>query len=646
MDSLLGQEYKPDEIIIVDGASSDGTREILEEYAQRGDIIVISRPCNIAQGRNLGIRAARGSHIAVTDAGCHLDSSWLREIVSCFRRNPALAVVAGNFRFETHTAFEEAVVRGTFQPNRDETETARYYPSSRSVAFTKAAWEQAGGYPEWLYTAEDTLFNIRLRQLGCEFAFCRDAIVRWRPRETWGALAKQRINFSRGNARIGVSTPGYLINLRSHGVMLALILASPWYHFLLLLALGLFGWHIYKRLWSQAVAVTPDNALGMRLRVLAVMEFVRIVNLYGFLRGRFDRLSDPSYIDNIQRYMGVASVDELDFLHTRPQYRVKNLSLPLDRETISLIALALCTTGCGVVAWLASSHARLDGALPAIAVAAAGAFALLAKSLVNYSQTGPSIHADILAHYRRYTLLAMGRLGFWAFALLLFIGSGGVSSTHAMTASFGWVWSSNSRCWPRSWYHRRQFVPVRPKLRYNRTVGWLNAIPDGRLYPPGRLPRRAVFESLKARSDHLGAPVCQRVVATGSAGPSGGTGSARVVVDVLLWRHRLLRMVTGARAEWAPRERAGTARPTSCLSGPTRCAPIASARLAIVVRSRQTSTPSGRRARSSGTATSVRANRAEPLSMLREPGRTPTASATISSQTPRRASASRRCRNC
>ena len=372
------------------------------------------------------------------------------------------------------------MVRGTFQPNRDETETARYYPSSRSVAFTKAAWEQAGGYPEWLYTAEDTLFNIRLRQLGCEFAFCRDAIVRWRPRETWGALAKQRINFSRGNARIGVSTPGYLINLRSHGVMLALILASPWYHFLLLLALGLFGWHIYKRLWSQAVAVTPDNALGMRLRVLAVMEFVRVVNLYGFLRGRFDRLSDPSYIDNIQRYMGVASVDELDFLHTRPQYRVKNLSLPLDRETISLIALALCTTGCGVVAWLASSHARLDGALPAIAVAAAGAFALLAKSLVNYSQTGPSIHADILAHYRRYTLLAMGRLGFWAFALLLFIGSGGVLIYYAMTASFGWVWSEQLAVLAAILgiigASSLQFV-AEVALQPG-TVGWLDAIPD------------------------------------------------------------------------------------------------------------------------------------------------------------------------
>ena len=187
--SLLEQEFRPDEIIIVDGASTDGTREVLEEYVRRGEIILISKPCNIAEGRNLGIAAASGSHIAVTDAGCRVDPAWLKEMAACFKKNPNVDVVAGNFRFETHTPFEDAVVRATFQPQRDDTDAARYYPSSRSVAFTKDAWEKAGAYPEWLYAAEDTLFNIRLRQIGCRFVFCRDAIVSWRPRESWRGSA-------------------------------------------------------------------------------------------------------------------------------------------------------------------------------------------------------------------------------------------------------------------------------------------------------------------------------------------------------------------------------------------------------------------------------------------------------------------------
>lgn len=312
LDSLLNQSHVPDEIVIVDGASTDGTMDILRDYEARHGIRVVSQPCNIAQGRNLGITTATGSHIAVTDAGCRVDTDWLNRLMSCFLDNPEADVVAGNFRFETHTLFEEAVVLATFPPNRDETDGARYYPSSRSVAFTKVAWERAGGYPEWLYAAEDTLFNIRLRQIGCHFAFCKMAMVRWRPRENWLALARQRINFSRGNARVGIGTNGYVINLRVHGLFILLLVAGMWKPLLLAPAIVVLGWHIRRHLWPQAVATTQGRPLSFRLLVLAEMEFVRIVNLYGFMLGRWDRLSDPSYIENQRRYMDVSSVEDFE----------------------------------------------------------------------------------------------------------------------------------------------------------------------------------------------------------------------------------------------------------------------------------------------------------------------------------------------
>jgi glycosyltransferase involved in cell wall biosynthesis len=311
LDSLLAQTHQPDEILIVDGASNDGTLGILHEYGEKHGVRVISQPCNIAQGRNLGVTHASGTHMAVTDAGCRVEPTWLEEIVACFADNPGIDVVAGNFRFETHNTFEEAVVLATFQPNRDDSEVARFYPSSRSVAFTRAAWEKAGGYPEWLYAAEDTLFNIHLRQLGFQFVFCRRAIVLWRPRETWRALARQRINFSRGNARVGIGTSGYLINLRVHSLILLLLLASPWQPLTLLGALATFYWHFRRHLWPSTVASVPAKRPGMRLRVVVVKEYVRLVNLWGFLLGRWDRHRDPSFIDNQRRYMGVESVEDL-----------------------------------------------------------------------------------------------------------------------------------------------------------------------------------------------------------------------------------------------------------------------------------------------------------------------------------------------
>lgn len=313
VDSLLAQTRRPDRIIIVDGESTDGTLEILRSYEEHGQISVISEPCNIAQGRNLGISAATTTHLAITDAGCKVAPDWLEHIVRSFETAPFPDVVAGNFRFEVHSPFEDAVVLATFQPNRDDSDTAQYYPSSRSVAFSKTAWQRAGGYPEWLYAAEDTLFNIRLRQIGCKFAFCKEAVVLWRPRENWRALAKQRINFSRGNARVGIGTAGYLKNLYIHAAILLLLAASVFYPIAALGAVFIFAWHVRTHLWPQATAVTAKADWKRRMRTLAVMEFVRIMNLYGFVRGRWDRLTNRRYIDSQVRYMNAASVDKVTF---------------------------------------------------------------------------------------------------------------------------------------------------------------------------------------------------------------------------------------------------------------------------------------------------------------------------------------------
>ena len=426
VDSLLAQSRQPDEIVIVDGASTDGTREILAEYVASGSLRVISQPCNIAQGRNLGIAAANGTHLAVTDAGCQIDADWLQEIARCFSATPQPDVVAGNFHFEIHTPFEDAVIRATFQPNREESQTARFYPSSRSVAFSKAAWERAGGYPEWLYAAEDTLMNMRMRQLGMHFVFCREAIVHWRPRESWRALAKQRINFSRGNARVGIGTAGYLTNLRTHALIIAWLVASGWFPWLLLVVLALCGMHLHKHLWPQVRATTPPEEWLMRLRVLAVMEFVRLVSLYGFLRGRMDRQSDPDYIRRQVEYMGIASVDDLDFPGAPKSYLRKQLDLPPDLDTKLTESLALLSVVSGAIAWLISGSARWQGVLPVLAVAGVGTLALLVKSLMDFSQTGPRIRAEVLTYYRRYTLFALARLTAWAFAIMVFTGGAGV----------------------------------------------------------------------------------------------------------------------------------------------------------------------------------------------------------------------------
>jgi glycosyltransferase involved in cell wall biosynthesis len=312
IDSLLAQSYTPDEVIIVDGVSNDGTLGVLEGYAERGLIRLISQPCNIAEGRNLGIAAARNECVAVTDAGCRVDHHWLEAIARAFASADAPDVVSGNFSFDVHTPFEQDVIYATYLGEREESPVARYYPSSRSIAFRKAAWTAAGGYPEWLYAAEDTLFNIRLRQLGFRFAFCREAIVRWRPRENWRQVGRQRYNYGRGNGRVGFGTRGYITNLQYHLAMVLPLLALPFTRWALVASAAVLALHVRRHLWTQAERGWQNSGrLTTLFRVMALMEWVRLSGLAGFLHGRLDRIRDPAMIERQQQWMGVASVEDL-----------------------------------------------------------------------------------------------------------------------------------------------------------------------------------------------------------------------------------------------------------------------------------------------------------------------------------------------
>lgn len=312
IDGLLAQSYAPTEIVIVDGASTDGTLEALKHYEAKGQVLLISQPCNIAQGRNIGISHASQAHIAVTDAGCIIDPDWLRELGGCFAANPRVDVIAGNYKFDIHTPFEEAVVLATDHPGRETSDQARYYPSSRSIAFKKTAWDAVKGYPEWLYAAEDTLFNIRLRDLGFEFAFCPHAIVRWRPRASLRTMMQQFFNYARGNGRVGIGTSGYRINLKNHGLSFILLVMGLWHWPFALAGMGILSLHIRRYLWPQAcIAATRSKVPGMRWRVVAIMELVRIVGMAGFLAGRYDRWSDPRFVQAQIDWMEVGSLDDL-----------------------------------------------------------------------------------------------------------------------------------------------------------------------------------------------------------------------------------------------------------------------------------------------------------------------------------------------
>jgi glycosyltransferase involved in cell wall biosynthesis len=224
LDSLARQTRQPDEIVIVDGGSTDQTPATIEGYTDRLPLRLLVEPgANISTGRNRAIAAAQGDIIATTDAGVVLDETWLENLTRPLLDDPALNVVGGFFLAEADTVFE-AAMGATVLPLSGEINPATFLPSSRSVAFRKTAWERVGGYPEWLDYCEDLIFDFRLKATVGPLAFAPEAVAHFRPRRTLRSFYTQYYRYARGDGKADLWRKRHAIRYLTYLVVLPAVL--------------------------------------------------------------------------------------------------------------------------------------------------------------------------------------------------------------------------------------------------------------------------------------------------------------------------------------------------------------------------------------------------------------------------------------
>ena len=198
--SMLLQTLKPDEIVIVDAGSKDGTWELLQEEAGRTDRPWSLRAlqevrCNVARGRNLAIAASSGDLIISTDIGCDWDPEWLAELAHPLLEDPALELVNGSWDVRKEGLRSPwAIAEWALKGDQKFEATADCYPSSRSIAYRKDVWKALGGYPEDLTLAGDDAFfdflieKAEVRRTGAPVVRChwhRHESLRAFFRESW-----------------------------------------------------------------------------------------------------------------------------------------------------------------------------------------------------------------------------------------------------------------------------------------------------------------------------------------------------------------------------------------------------------------------------------------------------------------------------
>jgi glycosyltransferase involved in cell wall biosynthesis len=211
IDSLLTQDLDGFdwEIIIADGASDDGTRELLSEVARRNPrILIIDNPSRIVStGLNAAIRAARGQIILRMDAHTEYAPDYIRRCVETLEKTGA-SNVGGPARTRAEGIHPRAIQAAYH--SRFSTGGARFHDDSYTGyvdtvpygCWQKETLLQLGLFDEELVRNQDDELNLRLVRAGGTIWQSSDIVSWYRPRTTLAALFRQYFQYGFWKVRV------------------------------------------------------------------------------------------------------------------------------------------------------------------------------------------------------------------------------------------------------------------------------------------------------------------------------------------------------------------------------------------------------------------------------------------------------------
>lgn len=215
-----------DLIVVADGGSTDGSRDIARNYEDAGrPVRLLDNPNRIqSAGVNLAVKRHGGTFewILRIDAHCEYPDRYAAILLDAAGERDASAVVVpmitrGRDGFQLAVAAAQNSVLGTGGSAHRHLGEQRFVEHGHHALMRRALFERVGGYCEAMPCNEDAEFDHRQLQAGGRILLEPGAAIVYFPRATPGALWRQYFGYGVGRAR----------TVRRHGMGLRLRQTLP-----------------------------------------------------------------------------------------------------------------------------------------------------------------------------------------------------------------------------------------------------------------------------------------------------------------------------------------------------------------------------------------------------------------------------------